>query len=466
MGRVMQVLKASIAAEKAEPKKPARNAAERAFLPAAIEIMDSPASPAGRLTLWLIIAFFTAALAWATFGRIDIHATAQGKIVPSGRVKVIEPLETGTVAAIHVRDGSQVRAGDVLFEMDPTDAAADRQRLTQELMTARVEAARLDALITVTRFKLDPPDAAFEAPTDGDPVLVEGQRQLFLTAVAAHRAELAAIDGQISQRHAELASADDTRIRQRQMVAVIRERVDQRVRLAEKGFGSRAAYLEVAQQLHEEEANLARAEGSYRAAEAAIEALRRQAAEIQAEFLANAVAEREDLRKQVAALAEELKKAVRRDERNQLVAPVDGMVHQLAVHTVGSVVTTDEQLMIIVPDDERLEVEAMMLNKDKGFVAAGEAVEIKVESFPFTKYGTISGDVLHVSDDAVEREGLGLVFPIRVAMSRETIRADGQDVRLTPGMAVTVDIKTGQRRVIEYVLTPLLRYRDEAIRER
>jgi len=462
-----QVFKAAWSAEsRRRTQQPKRGRDERAFMPAAIEIMETPARPAGRAILFLIVAFFAAGVLWATFGEIDIHATAQGRIVPAGRVKLIEPLETATVSAIHVREGDRVAAGDLLIELDPTEASADKDRLSQELMAARTELARLEAQILAVETNLEPVDAAYEPPADADPAFREGQRQLLVSAVVHLRAELSAIDAQIGQRRAERDSAVKRHGRQAEMVRTIAELGQQQRTLLDRGSGSRARYLETLQRLHEEEANLAQAEGTWRQAEAAIVALERQAAERRAAFLAEATGRREEARTRAGSLNEELKKAVRRDERTQLKAPVDGTVLQLAVHTVGSVVSSGEQLMIIVPTDAGLEVEAMVLNRDKGFVVAGDPAEIKLEAFPFTKYGTIAGAVQLVSNDAVENETFGLVFPARISLDSEMIHADGRDVPLSPGMSVTAEVKTGQRKVIEYLLAPLLRYRDEAIRER
>jgi len=146
--------------------------------------------------------------------------------------------------------------------------------------------------------------------------------------------------------------------------------------------------------------------------------------------------------------------------------PIDGVVQQLAVHTVGGVVTPAQELLIVVPQDHPVEVAAQVENRDVGFVKNGQVVEIKVETFPFTLYGTIPGTVLSVSDDAVPIEKVGLVYPTRVSMDRSTIQVERKQVNLLPGMAVTVEIKTGQRRVIEYLLSPLLKSVKESLRER
>jgi hemolysin D len=163
---------------------------------------------------------------------------------------------------------------------------------------------------------------------------------------------------------------------------------------------------------------------------------------------------------------QELIKARTRLRARTLVAPVAGVVQQLAVHSIGAIVTPAQQLMVIVPGNDRLEVEAMLENKDIGFVEVGQQAEIKVDTFPFTKYGTIEGEVLDLSNDAVADEAKGLVYKMRVSMKQDSLRVNGRQVTLSPGMTVTVESRTGTRRLIEFFLSPLLRYADESVRER
>lgn len=465
MGRYLDVIKASLTAERGQPKTPDRLPVEREFLPAAIELLETPASPAGRVIGGLLILFFVVAAVWATVGKVDNQATAMGRIIPTGNVKIIQPFETGTVRAINVKNNDIVGAGDLLIELDTTDAAADRDRLARDLMTARIEAARLKAAMAAAVDGIDP-EIAFAPPTDADPALVRRQLDVLMNGAAAHRATLASIDAQIMQIEAQKDRVAASLEKREQVVAVIGEQVTARMDLLEKEVVSRASYLQAAQALYEEQEVLISQQGSLVEMDAGIEALRRRRLETGAAYLAERTAELAQTEKLIATLAQELIKAVKRNQRNQLRAPVAGTVQQLSVHTIGAVVTTGDPLMIVVPGDSGLEVEAMLLNKDKGFVSAGQDAEIKLEAFTFTKYGTIPGTVLHVSNDAVDHEVLGLVFPMRVSMDRETIRAEGKVVALTPGMAATVEVKTGRRRVIEFLLTPLLRYRDEALRER
>lgn len=233
-----------------------------------------------------------------------------------------------------------------------------------------------------------------------------------------------------------------------------------------KNFVSRHGYLEKEQAFIEQERDLAAQNAKLEEIQAALLESRRQRAALIAETRRATLDALSQAEQKVAALAQEGIKAENRGKLLRLVAPVSGTVQQLAVHTVGGVVTEAQPLMVIVPEDNRLEVEAFVENKDIGFVRVGQAVEVKLETFPFTKYGTIHGEVTQLSHDAIQDEKSGLVYSARVRLARSTIDVDGKTVNLSPGMAVTTEIKTGKRRVIEYFLSPLMQYRDESLKER
>ncbi len=428
------------------------------FLPAVLEIQQAPPSPIGRAILWTILAVFTAGVLWATFGWIDIVATAQGKIIPSGYSKVIQPYEAGVIAAIQVQNGQSVRRGDVLIELDPTLNRADHDRASNEYRAAKVEAARLRALIAGSPI--------FEAPPDGDAQYVLLQRQLLRDQLAEYQARTASAQHLIDQRKAGL---DQTRENIRRLEATVPmevERADAYKRLLDHEAVTKMDFLQAEGQridktqelagqrkkLVQDQSSLAEAEKNFRV--------------LVSEFQQTKQMELSTIETKVASLAHEVTKAGQRADFQRLTSPIDGVVQQLAVHTVGGVVTPAQELLIVVPQDHPVEVEAQVENKDVGFVKAGQVVEVKVETFTFTLYGTIPGRVLSVSDDAAPIEKVGLVYPTRVSMDRATIQVEGKQVQLSPGMAVTVEIKTGQRRVIEYLMSPLLKSVQESLRER
>ncbi len=381
---------------------------EAQFLPAVMEIQDAPPSPVGRAVGGTIIGVFAVGILWASVGHIDIVAVAPGKIIPSGHSKVIQPLDSGVIRAIRVRDGQAVKKGDVLIELDPTVTGAEQKRLLNEYRSAQVEAVRLGALLA------GKPN--FAAPNGTDPRFVALQQQRLRDQLAEYRAHVEAAQHLIDQHKAAIEATKVNVARLETTVPMQEERARAYKQLVDENFISQMEYL---------------------------------AAETKA-----------------ASLAQEVVKARQRHALQRLTAPLDGEVQQLAVHTVGGVVTPAQQLLVVVPYEHQLEVEAMVENKDIGFVKRGQPVEVKVETFLFTRYGLIDGRIVSVSNDAVQLEKGGLVYPVRVSLAKSVIQVDGKPVRLAPGMAVTAEIKTGTRRLIEFFLSPLLKSVQETARER
>jgi hemolysin D len=280
------------------------------------------------------------------------------------------------------------------------------------------------------------------------------------------RARLDQLDAEIARREAELRATRELVAKLTQTVPIARQRARDYQDLLEKHFVSRHGFLEREQARIELEGDLANQKARLDEIRAALLEGTRQRAALVAETRRMTLDTLNQAGQRVSGLAQELLKAEHRDETMRLIAPVGGTVQQLAVHTVGGVVTPAQPLLVIVPGDNALEVEVFVENKDIGFVHAGQAAEVKVETFPFTKYGTVPGKVIQVSRDAIQDEKRGLVYAARVKLARATLDVEGNSVNLTPGMAVTAEIKTGRRRVIEYFLSPLLQYGDESLRER
>jgi hemolysin D len=456
---------------------------ELAFLPAALEIVETPPSPIGRAIGLTIIALFCLALTWACVGQIDIVASAPGKIIPSGRTKVIQPFETGVVRAIHVRDGQAVKAGDVLIELDPTMNQAELGHLRSDLIAAQLDVARLRAALAGHADPLEdfkPPEAASAA-------LIEMQRQFLKSQVAEHNAKLAEIDRQRSQKEAERATVAATISKFEAMIPLLQQRVEIRKYLFEKDLGSKITYLTDLQDLTGQQHDLLVHKSRYQEAEAAVAALTETRAKTTAEYRRALFDDLAKAEQKAASLAQDVVKAEQRTKLQLLSTPVDGVVQQLAVHTVGGVVTPAQALLVIVPIDSHLEIEAMVSNRDIGFVHVGQGTEIKIDTFNFTRYGLLHGEVLSVSPDAIARDkpqdkpndkapsaessasepkGQELSYAARVSLDRTQMQVEEKLVKLSPGMAVTVEIKTGSRTVISYLLSPLLRYKQESLRER
>jgi hemolysin D len=457
---------------------------ELAFLPAALEIVETPPSPIGRAIGATIITVFVLALAWACLGTVDIVASAPGKIIPSGRTKIIQPFEIGVVRAIHVHDGDTVKAGDVLIELDPTINAAEREHLQGDLGAAQLDVARLRAALA------DGPDplADFHPPEGASAALIATARQYLTTQTAEHRAKLAALDRQMAQKEAERATSAATIAKIEAVIPLLQQQVDVRKTLMEHETGSKLIYLQTLQQLVEQQHERSVQQSKFREAEAAVAAIKETRTQTNQEYRRTLYDELGKAEPKAAGLAQDLIKAEQRTRLQALTAPVDGVVQQLAVHTVGGVVTPAQPLLVLVPQDSHLEVEAMVSNRDVGFVEPGQEAEIKVATFNFTRYGLMHGTVLSVSPDAVGKDDLqgqtkdksqpaaqdakppsddqGPVYAARISLDRTRMQIEDKPVSLSPGMTVTAEIRTGQRRIISYLLSPLRKYRQDSLRER
>lgn len=477
MGRMWDAIKEGVARER-QNERPQLNRHEREFQAAAIEILETPASPAARIFSGLIVLFVSGGLVWSWYGRIDTHAELAGKLIPIGKVQVIEPLIVGTVKAIHVRSGDHVSAGELLVELDPAEYSAERQKLAGSLAVAEVSAARLKAIVAAVANGSPSIEASFEAPAGVSQAIVDLQLLQMRQSLAAHRAEQESMDADITQKKVEIEQGRKTLVERAKLVSVTGERLDVYTELEKRGVGIKSNTLDARQSDQDQQLALVTEEGRIAELEATLDALAARKQERREVYLDKITSELIDIDRDIGVLRQDLAKAELFERASTLRSPVSGRVQQLEVNTLGQVVQTGQQLMVIVPDGAKLEIEAMLLNKDKGFVREGQDVRIKLEAFPFTRYGTLSGKVLTVSNDAIPMDaqqgtnktaketGGPLVFPVRIALDQASIDVDGEDVMLTPGMSVTAEVKTGNRRVLEFLLDPLMEMRDEAFHER
>ena len=452
---------------------------ETAFLPAAIEILETPPSPIGRAIGATIIAVFCVALIWASLGTVDMVATAPGKVVPSGRSKTVQPFEAGVVRAIHIRDGAFVKRGNAMIELDPTMSAADVEHSRSDLISAELNVARLRAALAGL--------SDFAPPSGAPGDLVEEHRRLLAIQTAEHNARIAEINGQLAQKAAERDTIAATIAKIEATIPPLQQRVNIRHTLYERQVGTLIAYLSEYQDLVGQQHDLLVQQSRQREAEAAIGALKETRSRAEAEYRRTLFDDLTKAEQHAAGLAQDAIKAEQRAKLQILTAPIDGIVQQLAVHTIGGVVTPAEALAVVVPADSELEIEAMVSNRDIGFVFTGQDAEIKVDTFNFTRYGLLHGRVAGVSRDAIARTGYEEpsrtvpnrlqgstsqpngeepAYAARIVLDRAQMRIEGKPVRLLPGMAVTVEIKTGSRRLISYLTSPFARYRQEAFRER
>ncbi len=452
---------------------PARLADERAFLPAHLSLQDTPPHPAPRRTALAICALFTITLAWSVLGQLDIMAVAPGRILVNRHSKTVQPLEASVVRAIHVADGDIVQAGQLLIELDPTAPEADDTRLRQEQASALSELLRCQALLgsvsSPTPGKTNTPRLA-EAPSAGaslsTPQRAAAQAQLHSewADIQAHQAKLQA---ELQRRQAEQHTAEQQATKLRLTLPLAQQREADFAALQAQGFIAGHASQDRSRERLEIERDLATAQARWVEAGAAIAESLRNAQAYQAETLRSLRERLAQAQLKLASLAPERSKTEQRQRLTLLRAPVSGTVQQLSIHTAGGVVTPAQALLVVVPGEAQVNAEVQLENKDIGFVHPGQIARIKLDTFPFTRYGTVEATVQTVSADAVVDAQKGTAtYAVTLRLAQTTLDVDGRAIKLSPGMNLSAEIRTGQRRVIEYLLNPIQKMGSEGLRER
>ncbi len=451
-----------------------------AFLPAALEIQETPPNPLTRWLAWSLLALVLIGILWACFGRVNIVASAEGKIIPSSRVKQIQPLEKGVVKAILVNEGDYVTQGQALIELDGTLTAADKNRLQSELHTTMLTLAVSQALLaqidaTVSMDMVNDAEKqpvvsrdqlTLSLPTTASDQEAQLYRHLLWQQWQQYWSQYQSLQSSLHKTQAEQAVSKEIISKLRQTLPIATKRASTLEKLHQKDFVSEIDYLQAKQERIQNQQDLAAEKQRYQQLKAAEFEVREQINTHIAQTSGSLLTQIADQQRQIAALDKELIKATDLDDKQILYAPVAGRVQELAINTIGGVVTEAQQLMLVVPDEEQLEVEVLLENKDIGFVHEEMPAEVKIHTFPFTKYGVIDAEVSNVSNDAIVDEQRGLIYSMQLRMAKNTIVVNGKDVNLMPGMAVTAEVKTGKRRIIEFFLAPLLRAKSESIRER
>lgn len=476
-----------------------RTREDQEFLPAALEILETPPSPIRMAFILFIVGLAISVLAWTWLGKFDIVATAQGKIQPAGRVKVIQSAVLAKVVSPPVANSQVIKAGDVLLELDSTETLAEKAALTSALSAWRAEAIRREASLAtiagVERDNLMDAVSSIHAvqvsfPDDISTSIKRREQEILEAELAQLTASLNALKMQRKQQFAEtsgLAQAIEARVA---LISTLSQRVDMRSTLVDSRASSRASVIDAIEVRQKEEADLAEMRGRLLQAEAAIAVTEGEAQKLLDTFIAENRQKYSDAARQIDELTQNLIKAESRLELMTIRSPSDGRVQASAITTIGQIVQPGAELMRIVPDNTALEIEAYLPNRDVGFVTAGQLVVVKVEAFPFTRFGTIDGTVQHVATDAIpepdaqqleqaaskELQSIvpignvqrmqNLVFPITIKPNASELKVGGRAIPLSPGMAVTVEIKTGERRILEYLFSPIAQVTSEAMEER
>jgi hemolysin D len=448
------------------------NADPADFSPPLLRIQDKPPAPLAGWLLRILVAMLVCMALWAVFGPLDIVAVADGKLVPSGYLKIVQPAEQGIVREILVGEGEQVAEGQILIRMDSVLATADVRTVQVEYQNKRLALRRIDAQLSGKSL----------ARERGDPAALYAQVEAQYAAnVRAYESALAQERNLLEKSKHDLEAARQTRHKLEQVLPHYVEQEKAFEKLTKDGFAGRILYTDKRRERIEKEQDLQTQESIIRSNRALMEQSEQKIAQIGADYRRQLQTERVEVAAQLEKAGQELAKLEHRQQLLELRAPQAGTVKDLATHTVGTVTMPGTILMTLVPQGESLVAEVWVSNQDVGFVRPGQAVKLKLAAFQFTKYGMVEGMVRHVSADATEAPSANtrsdalagrdrpmgpLAYRALVDLRAQHLQSDGARHTLAPGMQVAAEINLGTRTVLEYVLSPVQKAFHEAGRER
>jgi len=417
---------------------------------------------ASTILLLVITAVVIALFAWASMAEVETVTRAEGKVVPSGHLQVVQSLEGGIVEQIVVREGDKVAQGALLVALSAAQFGADLEARSQQLHALKARVVRLAA-------QAEDNKPLFEPLTD------EGIGQEFISNESAtywsmkreQTSQIAILDAQISQRLNELQEAEVVRKTTEKTLGIAREEREIVAQMVERG-------LEPKLELVRLDRMIADAEGKSQTATVAIDRIeasiketqsRKQATEQQ--FQAEAAAELSKSQAELRALEESLPALQDKVERAELRAPAAGIVNRVMVSSLGGVIRPGDVVVEIVPENDQLLVEALVQPKDIAFIDVGHPAKVKISAYDFSLYGALDGTVMGISADAVPTGEQGQpFFKVKIETASTTIESLGRQLPITPGMQAQVDIITGSKTILNYLSKPLLGVKENAFRER
>ena len=445
---------------------------EKTFLPATIEIEETPPSPAPRVVLWVIVSLITTFIIWTCVAQVDVVSTTYGKVVPDGGIKAIQATDNAIIRAIHIKEGQFVKRGDLLIELDPSINSVDLGSGSEKLVVTRVELARLNAELTGQK-----PDYAIEGARQD---MILQQETLRLAREGNFNARLAEAKNNQNGKEMFLYSSMDNLRKLQETAKSVRDK-EARVRPFVGQVMSHFDYLKLKDDLTQIESDIAAQQNLVRQIQADKSALEQKTLQIKQEQRSQIMAEVREKLSLITAQQGDVDKNTKLVSQKELRAPVDGQVQSLNVTTVGGVVVAAQTLATVVPKDSPLVIETSLSNEDIGFVRVGQPVDIKVDTFPFQKFGTIKGTVTWVSPDAdmgaVRNSDTGqnatdstakqkLSYRMRIQPGTSSVSVYGKPQLISPGMTVEADVITDKRTIIEFFLAPVVKYWKEGMQVR
>lgn len=440
------------------------------FAPGLLSIQESPPGKLPKVILYLILVLFFILLTWAIVGKVDIVATAEGRLIPKSYVKIVQPSDGGIIQDILVHEGQSVKVGDVLIRMDGNAAHADEKSVEGEMRLRALQLRRIDAELgrqTLSRTSDDPEDLYRQVQQQ-----YESRRQAYRDAVAQEAENL-------KKAQHDLEAAQEIFRKLEQTLPMYRRNALAYEKLANDGFVNRIEAQDKERERIEKEQDYQAQKATVSGLIAAVSASEKRLQQLSSNDKSQLDNERFDAESQYKRLVQEWGKSIHKTALLELKAPQNGIVKDLATHTQGSVVSPGTVLMSLVPHGDLLQVEVMIKNEDVGFVHSGQKVKVKLVAYPFQKYGMIDGEVIYVGADAIQAgqqppqqegkeqpQGSMMTYKALIRLDSQDLIVEGKRLKLTPGMQAIAEIHLGERTVMEYLLSPVQKAWQEAGRER
>ena len=435
---------------------------ETEFLPAILEVTETPPSPTGRLVMWSILLLVVVALAWSYLGHINEVAVAAGKVIPSGQIKTVQVKNKGIVKEINVEEGQQVQEGDVLVVLDPTTTSADYDSLRKRAAYYKLDIQRLTAELTQQPF-------VPEEDPDLEPHDLAAEMALYQSRTSDYQTQRQSREDVIAQRIARLQATQASYEKYAQVLEIAQEKEARLEELSEQNAISQFQLLEQQRETIEYAKNAQAELDSINSIRAEIAEAQQNLANVDASYHKDIMTALVEAKKEYYAVTESIKKAEEDSRMAIIYAPITGRVYNLNIHTLGGIVTDAQPLMQIVPEDAKLEFEVYADNKDIGFIKVGQEAEVKFDTYNFQKFGMYKAEVQEISADAVNEPNnpqQDKKFKLILDPTSNDINVYGQPAKIEVGMSISAEIKIKEKRIIDFFLDPFRRYTSEALRER
>jgi len=415
------------------------------FKPTLSEIEDSPASPLGLFTFWTIVALIVFTVAWLIIGKVDVVVSARGMVIPDGEVKIIQPLDTGVIRQILVKEGDFVKAGQTLMEIDPSSTEPALESSRENLEKIRTETQRLNA----------------QANGKGFSSSQATQNELYSSNLSSLNEQLKAKQEELKSTDEEIKSAKTEQANYTNLLNTSQEREARLKKVID--IISKDEYTKEVSNIQSYRTEITKLNNKLQQLRYKKQQLNNEIAYTKQNFKSETLKELADKEKQENQLKSEVEQIEFKNRKQNITSPVDGYVDKILIHTIGGVVTPAEKLISVTPSNTPLMIKATVLNQDIGFVKEKMPVQIKIDTFSFQKYGLLKGEVKTISKSSIQDEKLGPVYEIYVTPIEQSLMVEGKKEKITPGMSLSAEVKVGKRRIIEFFIYPLIKYLNEGI---